>query len=133
MLNHTAVIKARIIKDTIEIIIPCGITEASSNGLVDSKSVPLGWTPIIGHISLIGQLHGTYIQYDFGAAMTPAIKPKKPIAMLANVPFHVAIHNCSGIMASDTPHAVRLAAKILNHGKYYNAPHCQDSFLAFLS
>ena len=95
---------------------PCGITETFSNGLVDSKSVPLGWTPIIGLISLIGQLHGTYTQYDSCAAMTPAIKPKNPIAMLANVPFHVAIHNCSGIMASDTIHAVRLAAKILNHG-----------------
>ena len=116
MLNHTAVIKVKIIKDTIEIIMPFGITEAFSNGLADSKSVPLGWTPIIGLISLVGQLHGTYTQYGPAAAATPAIRPKNPIAILADVPFHVAIHNCSGIMASDTIHVVKPPAKILSHG-----------------
>jgi hypothetical protein len=55
------------IEDT---IIPAGITDASSREDPAGKIVPLGWTPITGHISLIGRLHGSATQKLSVAATT---------------------------------------------------------------
>ena len=96
--------------------VPAQITEAFRRGLSGESSTPLGCTPIIGHISLTGQLHGQNTQYFSGAKNTPANIPANPIPRLTDIPPAAAAQSYMGISAREVSQQRRAPATIRAKG-----------------